>query len=194
MSFKKVFNSAEYVIKTTTSLAIKNGMDFTVQVVPLQNSEGEFPSCPEVYTFIESYILHKMAYKPLNPRALESLKKEWEKTHGDEPFVPNKQPSELIVALIAASDQFVHVFLSVPTKFKTFGLPTDFINSELKEWSQENRTIYYVPINPPDTSTTFKYRDYVSMEILQELKKQGIYNVDDDSDSDDDMYLYYGLY
>lgn len=179
MSFEKVFKTAANSIKTSINQSISNGMDFNVQVVPLGNSEGEFPHSGEVFEFVEAYVKKTMQYKALNPRALEGMRKKWEKTHGPEvPFVPKRQPSEIVVVLIAPSDTGIHLFHSVP---KTIAFQLDHHDDH---WEQDNRDIFYTEVQPPTHTTLFKYRDQLSQEILAEIKKQGLYPPDEDSDEE----------
>lgn len=185
MSFEKVFKIAKSSIKTTTDIAISNGMNFSVQIVPLQNTEGEFPPSEQVYEFIEAYIKETMKYKELNPRALEGMRKKWEKTHGsDVPFVPKLQPSELIVVLISPSDEGIHLFCSIP---KTISFKLSEKYSE-EQWEQDNRVIHYASVQSPEGTTMFKYRDELSTEIIQDLKVQGVY-VDEESDDEEPYCL-----
>lgn len=182
MPFEKVFKTAANSIKTSINQSISNGMNFNVQVVPLGNNEGEFPPSGEVFEFVEAYIKNSMKYKALNPRALEGMRKKWEKTHGtDIPFMPKRQPSEIIVVLIAPSDTGIHLFYSVP-KALAFRL-----NHHDDHWVQDNRDIFYTEVQPPSDTTLFKYRDQLSREILAEIKKQGLYP---DEDSDDEEFVY----
>lgn len=177
-----VFKTARNSIKTTLNIAASNGMIFSVQVVPLADKEGEFPEDSDVFEQIEEYVKKTMQYKELNPRALEGMKRKWAATHGsDVPFVPKKQPSEMLVVLIAPSKEQIHLFYSVP-KTMTFSVPDAHYEDK---WDFGNRDIYFGPIAPPADSTLFKYPDQLAREILGQLKIQGIYC---DDDSDDEMY------
>ena len=171
--------AAKNSIKTLTDIAISNGMPFTVQVVPLDDSVIGFPACEEVYSNMTDYVRHDMAYKALNERALEGMRKKWEQTNPGTPFVPKKQASELLVALIAPSAQYIHLFYSIPSSMTYSPVPT----READEvYDLEARKMCYYKLSPPEGLTVFKYRDLLLQQILDSLKTQGIYQVEEDDD------------
>ena len=192
MSFDKAFKTAKSSIKTTIDIAISNGMNFSVQSVPLSDQEtGNFAPSEDVFCFIEAYVKDTMKFQRPNEKALNGMKAKWAKTHGPNvPFVLKKQPSELLVVLIAPSDECIHLFYSVPKSLK-YTVP-EAHSEDQWEYSGgeggEGRTVYYARVNAPKNTSLFKYRDQLLQEILNDLKKQGIY-VDDDSD--DDVAAYY---
>lgn len=186
MSFEKIIKTAKSSIKSTIDIAISNCMDFSVQVIPLSDPEGNFPPSDEVYKFTDDYVINTMKFQPLNEKALIGMKAKWTKTHGsDIPFVPKRQPSELIVVLVApygAEVQGIHLFYSVP-KSINFTVPEAHSQSQRECSEGLGRVIHYANISAPEDTTIFKYRDQLSREILNNLKDQKIY-VDDDSDDD----------
>jgi hypothetical protein len=191
MSFEKIIKTAKSSIKSTTDIAISNCMDFSVQVVPLSDSEGNFPLSEDVYKFADDYVINAMKFQPLNEKAVIGMKTKWIKTHGTEvPFVPKRQPSELVVVLIApygeTEEQGIHLFYSVP-KSINFTVPEVHSQSQREQTEGPGRIIYYANIVAPEGTTLFKYRDQLSQEILNNLKTQKIY-VEDDSDDDDPAY------
>jgi hypothetical protein len=185
MSFEKVFKAAKGAAKSTIDIAISNGMSFSVQDIPLSNNEGEFPPDDQVYEWTEAFVKDTIKHKALNEKALAGMKKKWEATHsGDQPFVPKKQASEILVILIAPSDKHIHLFCSVP-KDMEYQQPNDASD----HWEQENRTIHYAEIMPPEDTTVFKYRDDLKRTILNDLKKQGIYVEDEEEEEEIVNYL-----
>lgn len=186
--FSKVYKTAKNSIKTTINVAISNEMNFSVQIVPLTQSDGaDFPPSEDVFEFTECYVKDTMKYKVSSGKALAGMQKKWIQQHGpDVPFVEKKQASELLVILIAPSDECIHVFYSIPETFN-FTVPeksieVKWVQGETKEIG--TRTICYSQVNAPDDITLFKYRDHVSQEILNELKRQGVYVEDDDSEDE----------
>lgn len=180
MSFDKAFKNAKSNIKSTTDTAISNGMKFTVQLVPLENADGDFPESKETFNFLNTYITDTMKYRELNPKALEGMKRKWSQIHGDSvPFVPKLQPSEIIVVLIAPSTETVQLFCSVPKSVK-YTMPYSANNVTV----ECNRTIYHTVLQPPEGNTVFKYQDEVARNILNSLKIQGIY-IEDESDDEE---------
>lgn len=177
----KLFSKAKSTLTSNINIAISNGMNFTVQVLPLADAEGNFPPNSDVFEFTEAYVKDTMKYRQLNEKALAGMKKKWEKTHGpDVPFLPKKQASELVVILIAPSDEVIHLFYSVPKTIEYKPMhSTD-------QWEYENRNVHYSEISEPADSTIFKYRDELMREIIQDLKVQGVYV--DDEDDDEEVY------
>jgi len=190
MSFEKTIKTAKSSIKSTTDIAISNCMDFSVQVIPLSDPEGNFPPSEDVYKFADDYVINAMKFQPLNEKAVIGMKTKWIKTHGPEvPFVPKRQPCELVVVLIApygAEKQGIHLFYSVPNSIN-FTVPEVHSQSQREQTEGLGRVIHYANISAPEGTTLFKYRDQLSQEILNSLKDQKIY-VDDDSDDDDPAY------
>jgi len=186
-SFDKIIKAAKSSIKSTIDIAISNYMDFSVQVVPLSDPEGNFPSSENVYKFMDDYVVNTMKFQPLNEKALTGMKAKWVKTHGpDVPFIPKRQPSGLVVVLIApygVEEQGIHLFYSVPDSVQ-FTVPETHSQHRRE---QDGRAIYYANIVAPENTTVFKYRDQLAREILNSLKEQRIY-VEEDSDDDDPAY------
>lgn len=177
-----VFKTARNTIKTNLNIAISNGMGFSVQIVPLENKSYEYPDAEAVSENMTTFVKDEMRFKPLNPRALEGMKKKWVATNGpDVPFVAKKQMSEIIVVLIAPSEEAIHLFYSIP-KTTEFTVPDDHYD---KRWDLDNRVVYYGEMLPPKSGTLFKYKDQLAADILDQLKLQGIYI---DEEDDDEMY------
>lgn len=184
MSFSKIFKTAKGVVKSTIDTAISNNMTFSVQVVPLSNSDFEFPPDDETFKWAETYVNEALKFKPLNGKALEGMLKKWKSTHPiDVPFVAKKQPSEIITVLISPSENHLHVFYSIPdyALYKIEAMDTMCVH--------DGRKVYYQKITPPKETSVFKYRDDVFRNILNDMKTQGIFN-DDDDDDDDEVVNY----
>lgn len=175
-----IFSTALGKMSTALDIAIKNGMNFSVQVVPLDENYS-FPDDNDVFEFTEEFVKAKLQYKKLNDKALEGMKRGWVKKHGpDVPFELKKQPSEILAVFIAPSNEQIHLFYSVP-KTMTFHVPESHYEDK---WDFGNRTIYYGPIKSPVESTIFKHADQLMSDIMEQLKIQGIY---EDDDSDDEL-------
>lgn len=168
-----IFKKAADYVKTGINQAISNGMDFSVQVVPLENKEGEFPSDQEVYQWAYDYVFHIMKYKPPNERALAGMKKAWVKKHGEDvPFVPKKQAAEILVILIAPSISCLHVFCSRPNS-SPFDSGSHDMNP-LDAESLTNRSVLYSKIEPMGEDSVFKLKDNIQQSFINDLKHQGI--------------------
>jgi len=177
MSFEKTIKSAKSSIKSTIDIAISNCMDFSVQVVPLSDPEGNFPPSSAVREFMDDYLVNAMKFQPPNEKALIGMKAKWAKTHGpDVPFVPKRQPSELAVVLIApygTEEQGIHLFYSVPKSINFTVLEAH--SQKQTEESGSGRVIHYANISAPEGTTLFKYRDQLAHKVLDVLKVLKVY-------------------
>jgi hypothetical protein len=171
----KVFNGC----KSKVLAAISNNMQFSLQVLPLIDDEGMLPEEQYAYDKIFKFLDETLKYKKLPPRAIEGMKKKWEKTNPGQPFVIKKQPSEILIILIAPVDSCVHVFMSVPESFQDL-----FNEYQVISDKHQNRTIRYLKRTAPPTTTTYKYSDDISRDLLSHLTDLGIYVVDEDSEDD----------
>ena len=204
MAFNKIFKGAIGSVKSTVQKAISDGMPFSVQVVPLENREGEHPDAGAVYEWNEALFKKTLKYTPLNPRALEGMKKAWEKTHSeDDPFVPKKQVSEILVILIAPADDKIYVTYSVPNSMD-FVIPGRPLPEELQiesdyQWpcaelqtdEANSRSLWFSTIVPDASSSVFKHKETLRGLLFQYLKDVKVYTpeVDDDEDDEDQINL-----
>jgi hypothetical protein len=176
----KTIKLARDKVKTCISMAISNGFYFSVQVVPLEDSNGEFPKEKDSLAWGEDFMENTLKPVVLNERALAGMKKKWEKTNPGEPFVQKKQMADILIILIIPTHVNILVFTSVPD--------TITYNSKgiKRMWScvdGEKRVIYQDVIPIPEDTTVFKHRDTIQREFMAELIKQGIYTPDVEEDS-----------
>jgi hypothetical protein len=174
----KLLDTAVKTTKSTIEKAISNGMAFSVQVLPFENSNGVFPADELVYRWLDKFLCEELEPNVLNEKALAGMRKHWEKTHPDcEPFVLKKQPSDIIVILIAPSDSSVYVGYSLPA---SSGCP--YISENIISITHlSGRDVYLRKVTPPEDSSVFKHKDKIFTDIMNSLKQKGIY-VDDEED------------
>jgi hypothetical protein len=180
--YEPVFKQAKSGIKTAIDWAIKNDMKFCVYKVPLEYKE-EFMPAGEVRKFLQQYATTDIKYVQYDERALTGMRKKWEKENPDKPFVLKRQPSEIVVVLVAPSSAAVHVVYSVPADM-SFKPPMDPVEAG----NVGGRKISMVDVTAPESSTIFKYQDQVSELVMLELKSQGVYV--QSKDDEDDMLDY----
>lgn len=166
-------------IKSALDSAVSEHMPFAVFLVPLEDSNGLFPTDYQVREMLTHYLLEVLVYKELPARALEGMKKAWVKQHGpDVPFVPKQQHCQLLVALVAPGTEGVHVALSVPD-----GVAFRPEMSYMYEECNSGRRASLFTVTPGSDSSVFKMQDQVVRDILTSLKTAGIYvdNSDDEA-------------
>jgi hypothetical protein len=177
---EKLFNTAKKETGLMAKRSIKNNMNFCVHLVDtlVQEEEGSvFPSVDQVDKFILE-CMNEVKRKELNERAIEGMKKKHLKTNPNVPFTLPKQPCDITVFVIASSDEYVHVGISVPEKDSHLywdKLDDYDMNESVRDVREGDRIITTIRLSPPESVGVFKHQDEVKRRALNALKEFGIY-------------------
>lgn len=183
---KKVVAAANSQATTSCSQMIKNDQAFCCQTLDLNipTEDGiTMPDVPQTKSFMEDLFGKTLKFKAPNPKALENMKAKG--------ITPKKQAAELLLAMIVASNEKVHIGFSVPMEFHSpdFDLvvfvKSAFSTTENLEIEVQNEgTLVFVDLT---AEFPLKERDNVSRMIFEELKKKKIYQPEPDSDDEDQL-------
>jgi hypothetical protein len=192
--FVKIMNTAEKTCKSTIEKAISSEMTFSVQVAPIENSDGEFAPDNDVAAWLRSFMMDTLRFQTIAPRALEGMKKAWLKANpskSDTDFRPKKQACEILAIVIAPSDMQMYISYSIPLNDPDIdpvlpGLIPYELGSTHGSGAKRNIRAYTSPI--PSDSSPFKHKDTLLSAVLDHLKVMNIY-VDDEEDEGMVNYL-----
>lgn len=158
--------------------AVKNEMKFSLQEAEMD----EYPSADDIGEWLEELVEKKMKGKIYNEKAVEGMKKAWEKKNPGQPFQMKPQFSDLLNIIIIPCTDTIIIAYVMPTSFPFTVNKLNELDSEVEV---DTRTIFYrfQPSTDP-----FKDKDLVRQNVLTELKLQGVY-VEDEDDEEIVNYL-----
>jgi len=123
-----------------------------------------YPDSTNLQKWLIETIKKTTEYKPLNPRAIENMKKQG--------IEPKKQACDIMLFLITTSSTDIHIAIYSPTDFDI----TKFIHNSI---GNHNVTIddKYGYLQFPDDSP-LKKKDEILQAFFTQLKELGIYTID----------------
>ncbi len=177
MSFDKVFKKNVNDIRSMANTMISNGNQFCVLVIDPSTSSnvGEdsitYPSYEQINDFLSTLMTKELVHKKLPDKAIEEMKKK-----GQE---PKKQPSEILICVIAPSETHVHMLIHNPFDHVN---TKEFIDSVFDTMHANDLIRHTETIVTLKHDTPFKYSDEILRNVFVALKKIGVYKeeVDDD--------------
>ena len=182
IDFDKVLKTKLNEAKQTVGRAINNNVSFCCQLINVstENSEGvHYPVHSEMAEWMKKLFLDTLSPKPLNEKALASMKAKG--------ISPGKVPRELFLVIVSGSETHVNVGVSIPNTMSTENNIDDFVKCFMKDRNYEHETITdnigKFVLTSYMCDSPLKERDVILQNVFNELKKRKIY-VDDDDDDD----------
>lgn len=180
---RKVLVGATTQATGGVSQMIKNGQTFSCQTFDLSFTEGEdfkMPSVNDAKQFLTDLFEVSFKSKPLNEKALAAMKAKG--------LSPKKQPKDLVLVMITASSEAVHLMIWLPDEFRdkhdllkmTEMTCQGFDGLEMKMVDAGQMMSVDYPCETP-----FKTMDDFQRQAFTMLKTFGIYQ--DEEEDDEEM-------
>ena len=168
MTFDKVFKAAVQNIKSTASRMIKEEMNFSCQVVDIQTIQDDYtiyPNYEEVQTWLNTLFSTELKSKPLTTQAIESMRLKG--------ITPSKQISDILLLIIVASENHVHIGINFPETFQLERIEflTSFLKNRIYHITEFDK--FLIVNYKHDSPLKDKYD--IQREIFIQLKNRNIY-------------------
>ena len=201
--YTKEATSAITKIKETITQSISNGYTFSntnaeiskkISIVLMKESDEMlendtkyirttedctvYPESNDIQQWLIDTIKKITEYKPLNPMALENMKKKG--------LSPKKQIGEMLIFLVVPSRTHINIAIYIPSIYQDGFSIENFISSSMKDYIYDITVKdNYGFVNYPHDSP-MKERDTISRLFFEQLKKVGIYK--DDTDNEEILF------
>ena len=200
MSFAKEFKKGSGTIKSGALSMISNGSPFYCNSINISTRKREhnpdtgeeedrmvFPSNEDLSGWLTNLFLKDLAYKPLPQKALDSMKAKG--------ITPKKQPSQVLNILVTASDTANLVLVHCPKEhdfgesfvlriFVEKALEGLNFTSDEKEIDTANQVFVTLDYTGTEKSS-FKELDQLTRRFFTQLKADGIYEDEPESDEEE---------
>lgn len=163
-------NTSVNIMKKVSHTYMKESDDMDNAYVRTTEDSTVYPEANDVQKWLIETIKKITEFKPLNPQAIENMKKKG--------IEPKKQAGEILLFLIVCSRTNIHVAIYSPNDMNII----EFINSTLGRQESLEIEGKYGFVNFTDPSP-IKKRDDVLQLFFTKLKEMGIYVVEKDDEN-----------